>query len=70
MYKVSLFLCLFVLIQIIKADIKLCDNYRNCPGCGFYERCCFRQRGCGGPSDTKGVCACGIDDWNKHGTCN
>lgn len=74
------FILIFIfLFQFVKADIKLCDNYHDCPPCGFYERCCFRQNGCGGSrfniqgyniQSSKGVCACGVDDWTKHGTCN
>jgi len=45
-----------------------CTTYNDCPGCGFYQRCCFRQSGCS--NGIIGFCVCGVDDWSIYGTCN
>ncbi|OQV18874.1 hypothetical protein BV898_07127 [Hypsibius exemplaris] len=54
------------------AEAKQCRHYPDCPGCGFYERCCFRE----GPPDNgggwtyHGECKCGENEWEKKGWCN
>lgn len=42
-----------------------CCDYNDCPGCGFYERCCYKSSQ---QPTSRGACECGVDDY-PQGTC-